>query len=140
MEPHKRIRVLVADRHKLIREGLASLLSRQRDMEVVGNAANADDAIALFRECRPDIALMDLRMNEASAVEAIKTLLAEFPGARILVLATFPEDTEIFPALREGAADCLLKDMPRERMYEVIRDVYAGKKPQYFLEHRSLNP
>lgn len=138
MLDHKKIRVLVADCHHLIREGLAALLSYQPDIQVVGDADNADQAIALFREHHPDIALMDLRMQEASAVEAIKTLLAEFPAARILVLATFPEDEEIIEALRVGAIDCLLKNMPRDKMIEVIRAVYSGERPHFFLEHGSL--
>lgn len=137
MERHGKIRVLVADCHDLIREGLTALLSRQPDMEVVGDASNAIEAISLFREHRPDVALMDLRMHAASAVEAIKTLRTEYPNARILVLATFPEDEEIVPALREGAIDCLLKDMPRDEMYEIIRAVYAGERPNYFIQHQS---
>jgi two-component system NarL family response regulator len=135
MNTEKIIRVLVADCHHLIREGLKAILLRQPDMQVVGDAANADDAIAIFREHEPDVALMDLRMNGASAVEAIKTLRTEFPAATILVLPTFPEDPEIVPALQEGAVDCLLKDMPREKMYELIRVVYAGERPHYFLAH-----
>ena len=135
IEREDSIRVLVADCHHLIREGLAAILSHQPDMQVVADAKDGDEAVAMFRQVKPDIALMDLRMNKISAIEAIRTIRQEFPAARILVLATFPEDEEIAPALREGAADCLLKDMPREKMYEVIRAVHAGKRPNFYLEH-----
>ncbi|MCW3051076.1 MAG: two component transcriptional regulator, LuxR family, partial [Chthonomonadales bacterium] len=123
MEQEKKIRVLVADCHHLIREGLANLLSYEPDMQVVGDAANGLEAMALFRERQPDITLMDLRMTGESAVDAIRTLVHEFPTARILVLATFPEDNEIMPALWAGAQDCLLKDMPRKEMVAVIRAI-----------------
>ncbi|MCW3095124.1 MAG: two component transcriptional regulator, LuxR family [Chthonomonadaceae bacterium] len=136
MENSTKIRVLVADCHHLIREGLATLLSHETDMLVVGNAADGPEALALFREQQPDIALMDLRMVGQSAIDAIKSLIGEFPEACILVLATFPEDDEIVPALRAGAKDCLLKDMPRDEMAEVIRAVYAGEHPGYYLQIR----
>lgn len=127
--------MLVADCHNLIREGLAALLSRQPDIEVVAEAENGEQAIALFRKQRPDVAVVDLRMNETGAVAAIKTIRTDFPDARILVLATYPEDEEIIPALRAGAIDCLLKDTPREKMFEVIRAVFSGERPYYFLQH-----
>ena len=128
--------MLVADCHHLIREGLANLLSYEPDMQVVGDASSGPDAVALYREHQPDIALMDLRMTGESAVDAIRTLLREFPDARILVLATFPEDQEIVPALRAGAKDCLLKDMPRGEMVAAIRSVYAGQRPNYYQQMR----
>jgi len=136
LEEEKKIRVLVADCHHLIREGLANLLSYEPDMQIVGDAADGPEAMALFRERQPDIALMDLRMTGESAVEAIRTLIHEFPTALILVLATFPEDHEIMPALRAGAKDCLLKDMPRQTMVAVIRAVYAGERPNYYQQIR----
>ena len=136
LEQKAKIRVLVADCHHLIREGLAALISHEPDMEVVGDAADGQEALELFRVQRPDVALMDLRMTGESAVEAIKTLLGEFPEACILVLATFPEDGEIVPALRAGAKDCLLKDMPRDEMADVIRAVYAGERPNYYQQVR----
>jgi two-component system NarL family response regulator len=137
LECANKIRVLVADCHHLIREGLAALVSHEQDMKVVGDAADGPEAVALFREHRPDITLLDLRMVGESAVEALQTLLAEFPKAHILVLATFPEDGEIDSALNAGACDCLLKDMPREEMMAVIRAVYAGEHPNYYLQIRS---
>ncbi|MCW3051948.1 MAG: two component LuxR family transcriptional regulator [Chthonomonadales bacterium] len=135
MGSDQKIRVLVADCNHLIREGLATLLSYEPDIEVVGDAAGAPEAIELFREHRPDIALIDLRMNGGTAVEAIETLRTEFPDGSFLVLATFPEDWEIVPALKAGAVDCLLKDTPREQIVDVIRAVYAGERPNYFLQH-----
>lgn len=128
--------MLVADCHHLIREGLANLLSYEPDMQVVGDASSGPEAMDLFREHRPDIALMDLRMTGESAVDAIRTLLLEFPDARILVLATFPEDQEIMPALRAGAKDCLLKDMPRGEMVAAIRTAYAGQRLHYYQQMR----
>ena len=133
MEDQQKIRVLVADCHHMIRECLANLLSCEPDISVVGNASNAEEAITLFREHKPDVAVMDLRMNGASAVEAIETIRTDFPNARILVLATFAEDEEIFPAHQAGALGCLLKDMPRKEIGQVIRAVYTGQKLNFFL-------
>jgi len=133
MGHEQKIRVLVADCHHLIREGLATLLSYEQDLEVVGDASDGEEAITLFREHQPDVAVMDLRMHGASAVQAIETIRKEFPNARILVLATFPEDEEIFPAHQAGALGCLLKDMPRDEIGQVIRAAYTGQKLNFFL-------
>ena len=135
MEHEKRIRVLLADCHHQIGEGLAALISEEPEM--MSSAADPDEAIAtLFREHQPDIHLMDLLMTEESAVEMIKRLLTKGADGRTLVLATVSAKGEIVPALRKGAIDCCLKDMPREQMVHVIRTVSAGKRPNHDLQRR----
>jgi two-component system NarL family response regulator len=137
VQHEKRIRVLLADCHHRIGEGLAALISDAPQMHPMSNAADPDAAIAaLFRDHQPDIHLMDLRMTEESAVEAIKMFLNGIPDGHALVLATVSAKGEIAPALREGAIDCCLKDMPCEEMVHVIRTVYAEKRPNYSLQHR----
>jgi two-component system NarL family response regulator len=133
----KRIRVLLADCHHRIGKDLAALISDEPEMHSMRHTADPDAAIAaLFRDHQPDIHLMDLRMTEESAVEAIKMLLTEIPNGHALVLATVSAKGEIAPALREGAIDCCLKDMPCEEMVHVIRTVCIGKRPSSHLQRR----
>lgn len=121
------IRVLLADDHPVVREGLAALINRRPDMTVVAEAGTGREAAELFREQRPDIALIDLRMPEMDGVTAIRRIRADFPAARIIVLTTFDGDEDIYLALRAGARGYLLKDAPREDLLECIRCVYQGK-------------
>lgn len=132
----KRIRVLLADCHHRIGEGLTALISEEPETHSMRHTADPDAAIAaLFRDHQPDIHLMDLRMTEERAVEAIKMLLTEIPDGHALVLATVSAKGEIAPALREGAIDCCLKDMPHEEMVHVIRTAYAEQRPNHDLQH-----
>jgi len=122
-----RIRVLSVDDHPLFREGIGAIISCQSDMELVGVAQNGKQAIEAFRNLRPDITLMDLRLPDISGLDAIIAIRSEFPGARIIVLTTFERDVEVQRALKAGARGYLLKSMPVKEMLETIRQVHGGK-------------
>lgn len=122
------IRLLIADDHPVVREGLAAMLNRRADLSVVGEASNGREAVELYRREKPDVTLMDLRMPEMGGVEAIATLRAEFPHARFIVLTTYDGDEDIARALKAGAQAYLLKDTPRDELLDAIRAVHAGRK------------
>jgi two-component system NarL family response regulator len=123
-----RIRVLIADDHGVVREGLVSMILRNKaDMTVVGEARNGREAIDLWREHRPDVTLLDLRMPEVDGVDAIKEIRVHDEKARIIVLTTFDGDEDIYRAIQAGAKGYLLKDVPREGLMESIRRVHAGE-------------
>jgi DNA-binding NarL/FixJ family response regulator len=123
------IRLLIVDDQELIRTGLRLFLQTRDDLEVVGEAADGDEAIALAGALRPDVVLMDIRMRRMDGVEATARLMAAGiePPPRVLVLTTFELDEYVFGALRAGAAGFLLKDASRERLVEAIRVVHAGE-------------
>jgi DNA-binding NarL/FixJ family response regulator len=123
-----RIKVLCVDDHQLIREGIASALREETDMELVGQAANGRDAVVEFRRSRPDVTLMDLQMPDIDGIEATKTILKEFPTARIVILTTYPGDVNASRALRVGARGYLLKAMLRNELIKTIRDVHNGQQ------------
>jgi len=121
------IRVLVADDQDLIRDGLASILSRQDDLEVVGTAADGSEAVRVARESRPDVTLMDIRMPGTDGLEATRQLMSDQPPpTRVVVLTTFDEDDLVIAALRLGACGFLLKDLPRHDLVAAVRAVHAG--------------
>ncbi|HJX89317.1 MAG TPA: response regulator transcription factor [Pyrinomonadaceae bacterium] len=122
------IRVFSADDHPLIREGIATLINAQPDMELIANAETGREAIQMFQKHQPDITLMDLRLPDMSGIDALIAIRAEFPEARIIMLTTFQGDVEIQRALQAGARGYLLKTMPPKDMIETIRQVHAGKK------------
>jgi DNA-binding NarL/FixJ family response regulator len=122
------IRVLSVDDHPLLREGIAAVLEGQPDMVLVGQASNGREAIEGFRQHRPDVTLMDLRMPDMSGIEAITAIRAEFPNARIIVLTTYAGDVQAAGALKAGASGYLLKNLVRKELLETIRAVYAGKR------------
>jgi DNA-binding NarL/FixJ family response regulator len=123
----KQIRILVADDHPMLREGIAAAIARQADMALVGEAVNGREAIEAFRTTRPDVTLMDLQMPEVSGVEAISAIRAECPAARIIVLTTYTGDVQALRALKAGAKGYLLKSALRKEMIEAIRTVHAGR-------------
>jgi len=128
MTHEKSIRVLSVDDHPLLREGLAAIINSQPDMEMVAQAASAQEAIQQFRLHKPDVTLMDLRLPDRSGIEAMIAIRGEFPEARIVMLTTFEGDVEIQRALAAGARGYILKSMPPKELVEVIAQVHAGKK------------
>lgn len=128
MSEKKQIRVLSVDDHPLLREGIAAIISSQPDMELVAAAANAQEAIQLFRKHRPDVTLMDLRLPDMSGIDTVIAIRKEFPEAHVIMLTTFEGDVEIQHALEAGARGYVLKSMPPKELVEVIRQVHAGKK------------
>jgi DNA-binding NarL/FixJ family response regulator len=123
-----RIGILVADDHPVVRAGLAAVLVQQDDLDLVAEAENGQRAVALCREHRPDVCLMDLRMPVMDGVEAIGTITAEFPDARILALTTYEGDADIRRALEAGARGYLLKDMLLTDVISAVRAVHRGER------------
>ena len=121
------IRVLIADDHAVVREGLRTLILSEAGMQVIGEAADGIEVVAKARALQPDIIIMDLVMPRKDGLEAIGEITTESPHARILVLTSFAEDDRVFSAIKAGALGYLLKDsLPRE-LLQAIRDVYEGK-------------
>ena len=124
----KTIRILAADDHALLRQGIASLIDIEPDMELVAQAATGREAIEQFRRHQPDITLMDLQMPDMSGMEAIIAIRGEFPNARIIVFTTYSGDVQVMRALKAGARAYLLKGNVHADLLQTIRDVHAGRK------------
>lgn len=121
------IRILICDDHAVVREGLRALISTEPDMIIAGEAVNGENAVAAFRELRPDVTLLDMVMPRMDGVEALKIIVSEFPGARVLVLTSFSDDEMVFPAIKAGALGYLLKDSTPEELVRAIRTVNRGE-------------
>jgi DNA-binding NarL/FixJ family response regulator len=143
MDEKAGIRILTVDDHPLLREGIATIINNQPDMVLVSQAACGTDAIQQYREHRPDVTLMDLRLPDLSGIDAMIAIREEFADARIVMLTTFEGDVEIQRALEAGARGYVLKNMPPKELVDVIRQVHAGKKripaevAGYLAEHMS---
>jgi NarL family two-component system response regulator LiaR len=121
------IRILVADDHAIVREGLRALIGVRKGMEVVGEAADGNEAVSLASALQPDVILLDLVMPNMDGIQAIKEIKHRDPDARILVLTSFADDTQVFPAIKAGALGYLLKDSSPQELLQAIREVYQGR-------------
>ena len=122
-----KIKILIADDHPVVREGLSAMLNKEPDIQVVGEAENGTEAIDKAKELQPDVVLMDLRMPEVDGVEAMRQIRASNPGIKFIVLTTYDNDEYIFKGIEAGARAYLLKDAPREELFKAIRAVYKGE-------------
>jgi DNA-binding NarL/FixJ family response regulator len=122
------IRILAVDDHPLIRDGIAAILSNQADMRLIAEAASGLEAVELFRQHQPDVTLMDLQMPEMSGIDALISIRAEFPSARVIVLTTYAGDALAERALKAGAQAYVLKGEVRKNLLDTIRMVHKGAK------------
>ena len=120
------IRLLVVDDHLVVRMGLVALLNRQKDFKVVGEAEDGAQAVEKYREHRPNVCLMDIRMPKLTGMQARTAIRAEFPEAHVLMLTTYDGDSDIHGALTAGASGYLLKDVEGEELVHAIREVHGG--------------
>lgn len=140
-----RIRVMCVDDHRIVREGIALIISREPDMQVVAFAATGDEAVQRFEQHRPDITLMDLRLGKSSGLDAITAIRRRHGDARIVVLTMYQGDEDIHQALKTGATTYLLKDALADDLIRVVREVHAGGHPmeadvQARLDQRATQP
>lgn len=122
-----RIRIMIADDHVTVREGLAAIIGRQSDMVVVAEAADGQQCVDRWCACRPDVALLDLRMPILDGVGAIEAIRKDNPSARFIILTTFDTDHDISRAIMAGAKGYMLKDAQREELLDCIRGVHRGE-------------
>ncbi len=122
-----KIRVIIAEDHAVVREGTRQILERQEDIEVVGEAANGAEAVALVDRLNPDVALVDISMPVMTGIEATEKIKATHPGTAVLILTAYDDDQYIFALLGAGAAGYLLKDVPAAEVVRAIRSVHAGE-------------
>jgi DNA-binding NarL/FixJ family response regulator len=126
------IRILVADDHPLLREGIAALIGTEPDMQLVAEAATGRETIERFRDARPDVTLLDIQMPEMSGIDALIAIRSEFPTAKVIILTTYEGDVLAQRALKAGAYAYVLKSLVRKDLLETIRAVHAG--------HRRIHP
>src|SRR5271154_2382915 len=137
MSNSKPNRIFSIDDHPLMREGIAAIVRNEPDMLLVAEASNGREAIQRYRELRPDVTLMDLRLPDMSGIDVLIAIRMEFSEARVIMLTTFEGDVEVQRALEAGARGYMLKSMPPKDLVEAIRHVHAGKKriPQEIAAH-----
>lgn len=125
--PAGKASVLIVDDHALMRNGVANIINQERDLHVIAEAADGQEAVALFERHRPDVTLMDLRMPVLEGAEAVRRIRARFPDAKVIILTTYDTDEDIALALKAGAMAFVLKDVSADQLVACIRDVLAGK-------------
>jgi DNA-binding NarL/FixJ family response regulator len=123
------VRILCVDDHRIVREGIALILSREPNITVVATASTAQEAVSEFKRHLPDVTLMDLRLGDSSGIDAIKEIRRDCPTARIVVLTMYQGDEDIHRALSAGATTYLLKDALSDDLIRVVREVHAGGNP-----------
>ncbi len=123
MAANPKIRVILADDHPVVRDGLAAIVNQQPDMQVVAEAGDGEEAVQLFDQHSPDVMVLDLRMPKRDGVSVVQTVLEKHPKARLLIMTTFDGDEDIFRSLSQGAKGYLLKDAPRAEILSAIRAV-----------------
>jgi len=128
MEKRRKIRILVADDHFVVRMGLIALVNTEPDMEVVGEAADGTEAVVLFDQVDPDLVLMDLRMPVKDGIRATSEIRSKHPEARVLMLTTFDGDTDIHRAVQAGAQGYVLKNSTGDKLIPALRAVAAGQR------------
>ncbi len=133
------IRVLCVDDHPLVRKGIASILANEADMELVGEANNGREAVEMFKQFKPDVVLMDLRMPDLDGTSATRMIRQEAPEARIIALTSYDGDQDIYRALEAGVRGYILKEMVHTEVVRAIRTVHSGKRlmPQEVAERLS---
>jgi len=123
-----RIKILLAEDHKIVREGTRQLLEQSPDMEVVGEASDGVEAIQFAEDLHPDVIVMDVRLPRLNGIEATRTITSRFPDIRVLILSAYDDDNYVFPLLEAGASGYLLKTASGTELAEAIRLVHAGQK------------
>jgi two-component system NarL family response regulator len=126
MNDSQATRILIADDHTIVREGLAAIIRLQPDLRVAGEAADGEAAIVAFEEHLPDVMLLDLRMPKLQGLEVVRAIRSRHREARIVIVTTYDSDEDIFLCLKAGASGYLLKDAPRQEILDAIRAVHAG--------------
>ena len=127
-KPSRPIRILLADDHHVLRQGVRALAADELDMEFVAEASSGHEAIEQFRKHQPDVVLMDLQMPDMNGIDAMIAIRDEFPDARFIILTTYAGDVQISRALKAGARAYLLKSLLRRELLDTIRAVFAGQK------------
>jgi DNA-binding NarL/FixJ family response regulator len=123
----EKIRVIIADDHAVVREGTRHILEQEEDIQVVGEARDGAEAVALAETLKPDVAIVDISMPGIGGIEATERIKASRPGTAVLILTSYDDDRYVFALLAAGAAGYLLKDVPSEEVVRAVRSVYAGE-------------
>jgi len=123
----EKIRIFIADDHAVVREGTRTLLEREDDMEVVGEAADGEEAVTQIEKLKPDVAILDISMPKLSGIEVTRKIKSVLPATAVLILTAYDNDEYIFAVLEAGAAGYLLKDIPGKEIVEAVRSVHSGE-------------
>ncbi len=127
----EKIRIIIADDHDVVREGTRTLLERESDMQVVGEASNGEEAIKLIEKLSPDVVILDISMPKLSGIEVTRQIKPRFPTLAVLILSAYDNDEYVFSSLEAGATGYLLKDVHSREIVEAVRSVYSGESVLY---------